>query len=68
MIIDEADRLHNLVDRLVGAKHPLAFSDTNIEVLEHVKNMAEADAASNDIRTLQITTPASPLCRGTAST
>ena len=65
VIIDEADRLHNLVDRLVGAKHPLAFSDTNIhEVLEHVKSLAEADAASNDIRIVADYDPSIPTLQG----
>ena len=65
VIIDEADRLHNLVDRLVGAKHPLAFSDTNIhQVLEHVKSLAEADAASNDIRIVADYDPSIPTLQG----
>ncbi len=65
VIIDEADRLHNLVDRLVGAKHPLAFSDTNIhEVLERVKSLAEADAASNDIRIVADYDPSIPTLQG----
>ena len=65
VIIDEADRLHNLVDRLVGAKHPLAFSDTNIhEVLERVKSLAEADAASNDIRIIADYDPSIPTLQG----
>ena len=50
VIIEEADRLHKLVDRLIGARHPLEFSETNIhEVLERVRNLAEADPASAKI-------------------
>ena len=50
VIIEEADRLRNLVDRLVGARHPLAFTETNIhEVLERVRNLAEADPACGNI-------------------
>ena len=65
VIIDEADRLHNLVDRLVGAKHTLAFTDTNIhEVLERVKSLAEADSASNNIHIIADYDPSIPTLRG----
>ena len=65
VIIDEADRLHNLVDRLVGAKHTLAFTNTNIhEVLERVKSLAEADAASNSIRIIADYDPSIPTLHG----
>lgn len=50
VIIEEADRLHKLVDRLISARHQLEFSETNIhEVLERVRNLAEADPASAKI-------------------
>ncbi len=50
VIIEEADRLHKLVDRLVGSRKPLEIASCNIhEVLEHVRNLVEADAASDHI-------------------
>lgn len=50
VIIEEADRLHKLVDRLVGSRKPLEIESINIhEVLEHVRNLVEADAASDNI-------------------
>ena len=61
VIIEEADRLHNLVDRLVGARHPLEFSETNIhEVLERVKSLPEADPASANIEILTDYDPSIP--------
>ena len=51
VIIEEADRLHNLVDRLVGSRKPLDLKEINVhEVLERVRNLVEADAASENIR------------------
>ncbi|MEH6593907.1 MAG: histidine kinase dimerization/phospho-acceptor domain-containing protein, partial [Halioglobus sp.] len=39
IIIREADRLRDLVDRLLGSHHQLAMADLNIhEILEHVRN------------------------------
>lgn len=50
IIIEEADRLHNLVDRMVGSRKPLEIAETNIhEVLERVRSLAEADPACEHI-------------------
>jgi len=51
VIIEEADRLHNLVDRLVGSRKPLEIANTNIhEVLERVRSLVRVDAASHNIQ------------------
>lgn len=45
VIIREADRLQNLVDRLLGPSRPLRHEALNIhEVLEHVRKLVEAEA------------------------
>ncbi len=50
VIIEEADRLHNLVDRMVGSRKPLEISEINIhEILERVRSLAEADPACSNI-------------------
>lgn len=50
VIIEEADRLHNLVDRMLGSRKPLELADTNIhEVLERVRSLVEADAGADDV-------------------
>jgi two-component system nitrogen regulation sensor histidine kinase GlnL len=50
VIIEEADRLHNLVDRMIGSRKPLEISDTNIhEVLEHVRSLVEAEISGHRI-------------------
>lgn len=47
IIIDEADRLRNLVDRMLGPAKPQNLSSTNIhEVLERVRQLTEADAGN----------------------
>lgn len=44
VIIDEADRLRNLVDRMLGPNHPPQLSDTNVHaVLERVVAIVQAD-------------------------
>jgi len=44
IIIEEADRLRNLVDRMLGPKKPIEFSDLNIhQVLERVMQLIEAE-------------------------
>lgn len=43
VIIQEADRLRNLVDRLIGPKKPTVFKPTNIhEVMERVRSLIYA--------------------------
>ncbi len=50
VIIEEADRLHKLVDRLVGSKKLPEFKSINIhEVLERVRNLIEAEILDKDI-------------------
>jgi two-component system, NtrC family, nitrogen regulation sensor histidine kinase GlnL len=45
VIISEADRLRNLVDRMLGPAKPQSLSTINIhEVLERVRQLTEADA------------------------
>lgn len=44
VIIDEADRLRNLVDRMLGINRPLQIQSLNIhEVLEHVASLAAVE-------------------------
>jgi len=44
VIIEEADRLHNLVDRMVGSRKPLELREINIhEVLERVRQLVSAE-------------------------
>tara|TARA_B100001013_G_scaffold147996_1_gene87716 strand:- start:15021 stop:16103 length:1083 start_codon:yes stop_codon:yes gene_type:complete len=50
VIIEEADRLHNLVDRLVGSRKPLDLKDTNIhEVLDRVRSLVEVEVSGYGI-------------------
>lgn len=50
VIIEEADRLHKLVDRLVGSKKLPELRPINIhEVLERVRNLIEAEVQDKDI-------------------
>lgn len=45
VIIDEADRLRSLVDRMLGPNKALKFAPTNIhEVLERVRTLLEAES------------------------
>lgn len=47
VIIQEADRLRNLVDRILGSNRLPVWSDINIhEVLEHILRLIEAEAGS----------------------
>lgn len=44
IIIDEADRLRNLVDRLLGPRKPVELQPTNVhEVLERVAQLVDAE-------------------------
>jgi len=50
VIIEEADRLHKLVDRLVGSKKLPELKSINIhEVVERVRNLIEAEVLDKDI-------------------
>lgn len=51
VIIEEADRLHKLVDRLVGSRKAAELKPINIhEVLERVRNLIEAEVIDKPIR------------------
>lgn len=55
VIIEEADRLRNLVDRLVGCKKPLEKKEINIhEVLERVRNLVTAEIADKKITGIEL--------------
>jgi two-component system nitrogen regulation sensor histidine kinase GlnL len=64
IIIDEADRLRNLVDRLLGPRTPMRKRAMNIhEVVEHVRQLLEAEIPQG----VTITTdydPSIPECLG----
>ena len=48
IIIEESDRLRDLVDRLLGPHRQPQFSELNIhEVLEHVRTLIQAEAGSS---------------------
>jgi two-component system nitrogen regulation sensor histidine kinase GlnL len=47
IIIREADRLRDLVDRLLGSHHQLVIAQMNIhEIVEHVRNLIAAESAN----------------------
>lgn len=55
VIIEEADRLRNLVDRLVGSKKPLDKKEINIhEVLERVRSLVTVEIADQHISGIQL--------------
>lgn len=65
VIIEEADRLHNLVDRMLGSRKPLEIKDTNIhEVLERVRSLVEADTSGSGIQITKDYDPSIPTIRG----
>lgn len=67
VIIEEADRLHKLVDRLVGSRRPMEFKAMNIhEVLERVRNLVEAEVRDRDITIERDYDPSIPELHGDA--
>jgi len=65
VIIEEADRLHNLVDRMLGSRKPLELDDTNIhEVLERVRSLVDTDAGAARIRVEKDYDPSIPPISG----
>ena len=67
VIIEEADRLHKLVDRLVGSRRPMEFKAMNIhEVLERVRNLVEAEVRDRDITIERDYDPSIPELQGDA--
>lgn len=65
VIIEEADRLHKLVDRLVGSRKPMEFREMNVhEVLERVRSLIEAEVKDRDIRIVRDYDPSIPDING----
>ncbi len=61
VIIDEADRLRNLVDRLTGYRRPLEKKVINIhEVVERVRNLVEAEIDGRGIHLIRDYDPSIP--------
>lgn len=61
VIIEEADRLHKLVDRLVGSRQPLMMAPVNLhEVMERVRNLVEAEISGNGIQLIRDYDPSIP--------
>lgn len=61
VIIEEADRLRNLVDRLVGSRKPLNKQYINIhEVLERVAQLTEAETRGRGIEVIRDYDPSIP--------
>lgn len=61
VIIEEADRLRNLVDRLVGSRKPLNKTYINIhEVLERVASLTEAETLGHHIEFIRDYDPSIP--------
>lgn len=61
VIIEEADRLHNLVDRLVGSRKLPNMQAINIhEVLERVRNLVEAETSGQGIQLIRDYDPSIP--------
>ena len=61
VIINEADRLHKLVDRLVDSRQPLKMQPINIhEVLERVRSLVQAEISGNSIELIRDYDPSIP--------
>jgi len=61
VIINEADRLHKLVDRLAGSRQPLKMLPTNVhEVLERVRSLVQAEISGNSIELIRDYDPSIP--------
>jgi two-component system nitrogen regulation sensor histidine kinase GlnL len=61
VIIEEADRLHKLVDRLVGSRQPLKMEPVNLhEVMERVRSLVEAEISGNGIELIRDYDPSIP--------
>lgn len=65
VIIEEADRLHKLVDRLVGSRKPMEFRALNVhEVLERIRSLIEAEVRDMDIAVVRDYDPSIPEIQG----
>ena len=61
IIIAEADRLRNLVDRLTGYRKPLELQEINIhQVVERVRNLVEAEIDGSGIELIRDYDPSIP--------
>ncbi len=61
VIIEEADRLHKLVDRLVGSRQPPNMQPANIhEVLERVRSLVGAEISGKNINLVRDYDPSIP--------
>lgn len=61
VIIEEADRLRNLVDRLIGSRQPMEFRAVNIhEVLERVRSLIQAEVRDRNIEIVRDYDPSIP--------
>jgi two-component system nitrogen regulation sensor histidine kinase GlnL len=61
IVIEEADRLRNLVDRLVGLRSIPDLKPTNIhEILERVHSLVEAEFSDNTIKLVRDYDPSIP--------
>lgn len=66
IIIGEADRLRNLVDRMLGPSRPPVYAAVNIhEILERVRALVLAEGGA-DLHLVQDYDPSIPLLRGDA--
>jgi len=64
VIIDEADRLRNLVDRMLGSNKALSISDINIhEILERVCALIHAESGGS-VRLIKDYDPSIPILKG----
>jgi two-component system nitrogen regulation sensor histidine kinase GlnL len=64
IIIHEADRLRNLVDRMMGSSRPLKSETVNLHrVLEHVRRLIEAEYP-HGVRIERDYDPSLPECQG----
>ena len=64
VIIEEADRLRNLTDRMLGPNKPVEFVELNIhEVLEHVSSVVKLQEATQ-VRIVRNYDPSIPDLRG----
>jgi len=65
VIIEEADRLRKLVDRLIGSRQPMAFRPVNVhEVLERVRSLVQAEVRDSDIEVVRDYDPSIPQLQG----
>lgn len=65
VIIEEADRLRNLVDRLIGSRQPMEFRPVNVhEALERVRSLIQAEVRDSNIEIVRDYDPSIPHLQG----